>query len=193
MLHLKVFSQFLFYLIGTFLHEASHWFFAKLTLSRTPKTAIIEEEDENGIMQKKEVPGFTIVPKIKKDKVVYGHVYAIPLLRMFYIFIAAGPLIWIVALYYLLIETGYLHVVEMTDGRTLLGFDYINFFSFENWLVIYLSLQLLWAGTMSPQDVKMFFKGMFSLSFLIAFTIAFIAYDSYSGFVVTSYIKELLL
>lgn len=170
-LYISVFSQFLFYLPGTFLHEAAHWLVAKLTFSHVPSKAIIEEEDEDGNKIKRVISGFTIIPKIKKDQVVYGHVLSIPKAKAAFVFISSAPLIWFVVLYFLLTHYGYLTFLT-EDGEAYFKINYLEFFRLENWLLIYVSLQLIWAGTLSSQDIKMFLKGIFSISFLtiIAFT-----------------------
>lgn len=190
-LYIKVFFQFIFYLIGTFLHEFAHWTFAKLTFSETPSRATIEEEDENGNKIKIEVAGFTIIPKIKKDYVVYGHVLSIPKVNASLILISAAPLLWLVALYYLLFIYGYLEFL-VQDGEIYFSLNYKELFTFNNWLIIYISLQLLWAGTLSSQDVKMFFKGVFSPSFIIALFLFLSIYDFNNNFVILEYIKGLL-
>ena len=174
-LYIKVFSQFIFYLIGTFLHESAHWIGAKITFSQTPRSVIVDEEDDNGNTYKKKISGFTIIPKIKKDRVVYGHVYAIPKYNMFYTIIAAAPLIWFVVLYYLLAYYGF--VAMDIDKETLLfQLDYKSLFQFKNWLIFYISLQLIWAGTLSSQDIKMFFNGVFSISFFLFAISGFVIY-----------------
>ncbi|MBW6487542.1 hypothetical protein [Sulfurimonas sp.] len=165
-LYISVFTQFLFYLPGTFLHEAAHWIVAKLTFSHTPTKAIIEDEDENGNKIHKTVSGFTIIPKIKKDQVVYGHVLSIPKFDIALVFISAAPLVWIVALYYILSHYGYISL-GFENGNIYFSADYSSFFSLSNWLLIYIALQLIWASTLSSQDIKMFFKGVFSPSSFI--------------------------
>lgn len=164
-LYISVFSQFLFYLPGTFLHEASHWIAAKLTFSHTPSKAIIEEEDENGNKIQKVVAGFTIIPKIKKDQVVYGHVLSVPKLNAVMVLISVAPLVWLVVLYNLLSYYGYASMF-FKNGNIYFNMDYSNFFVLKNWLLFYITLQLIWAGTLSSQDIKMFFKGVFSPSFI---------------------------
>lgn len=174
-LYIKVFSQFIFYLIGTFLHESAHWIGAKITFSQTPSSVVVDEEDDNGNTYKKKVPGFTIIPKIKKDRVVYGHVYAIPKYNIFFTIIAAAPLVWFVALYYLLAYFGFVSI-DVDNGLLLFQLDYKDLFQFHNWLIVYISLQLIWAGTLSSQDIKMFFNGVFSISFAVFVLIAFAIY-----------------
>jgi len=174
-LYIKVFLQFIFYLIGTFLHEATHWIGAKTTFSQTPKSVVVDEEDDNGNTYKKKVSGFTIIPKIKKDRVVYGHVYAIPKYNMFYIIIAIAPIVWFVALYYLLAHYGFV-TININKETLLFQLDYKSLFQFQNWFIIYLSLQLIWAGTLSSQDIKMFLNGIFSISFFVLLLGVFIIY-----------------
>lgn len=166
MLYLHVFSRFIFYFFGTFLHESAHWIAAKLTFSYTPSSGFVEDEDINGNTYRKEVPGFTIIPKIKKDKVVYGHVLAVPRFKVAFIPIAMAPLVWWVALYYYLeyLEVLYLYVNYETIQ---IEFNYLSLFRMESILHIYVSLQLFWAGRLSSQDVKMIFVGLFSISSLI--------------------------
>ena len=165
-LYIKVFGQFIFYLIGTFLHEAAHWIGAKLTLSSTPSRALIEDEDANGNKIQREVAGFTIIPKIKKDSVVYGHVVAMPKFKAAYILIALAPLIWVVALYYILNYYEFLYIL-IENGSFYTEFNFTDFFRVDNLLIIYISLQLIWASTLSTQDIKMFFIGVFSISFIV--------------------------
>ena len=194
MLYVKVFTQFIFYLLGTFLHEAAHWVGAKITLSKTPMTVVVEEEDEDGKKYNKKIYGFTIIPKIKKDKVVYGHVYAIPKYNIFYTIIATAPLIWYVVLYYMFKYFGFIDITIDKDVF-FVSFNYHSFFQSENIFIIYLSMQLLWAGRLSSQDIKMFFTGFFSLSsiFFIIITLSIYTFahqDTMYHFI--NIIKELL-
>jgi hypothetical protein len=175
MLYIKVFSQFIFYLAGTFLHEIAHYIVAKLTFSTTPNEAFIEEEDRSGNKITKKVSGFTIVPRITKNQVIYGHVLAVPKFKIFYLPIAIAPLVWIVTLYYLLAYFGYLNI-DITNGGIYIDFAYGSFFTFDNWILVYISLQLLWAGTPSSQDIKMAFSGLFSISSLAVTCVLYACY-----------------
>jgi len=192
MLYIKVFLEFIFYLLGTFLHESAHWVGAILTLSYVPRKALIEEEDENGNKYKKEVAGFTIIPKIKKNHIVYGHVLSSPRIKAAFVIISIAPLVWLVALYYMLYTSGLLYF-SVEDGNIYFALDYKSLFSSENLLIIYLSLQLIWAGTLSSQDIKMFFVGVFSISFLV---IASVGLGIYLVFLdngdVINFIKEVI-
>lgn len=175
MLYIKVFLEFIFYFIGTFLHEAAHYAAAKLTFCEVPDKAIIEEEDGEGNIVKRKISGFTIVPRINKNQIIYGHVIAIPRLNAAYTLVAIAPLIWIAALFYFLSASNMLFA-SFEKGYLSIEFNYREFFSFENILTIFISLQLLWAGTLSSQDIKMFFKGVFSLSFFFISTTAYFCY-----------------
>ncbi|MFA6195334.1 MAG: hypothetical protein WC656_01665 [Sulfurimonas sp.] len=190
-LYIKVFSQFLFYLIGTFLHEAAHWIAAKLTLSETPAIAVIEEEDINGNKFKKTVSGFTIIPRIKKDYVVYGHVFSIPRINASLVLISAAPLVWFIALYYLLLNCGFIFIT-IENGKIFLNFNYKEFFTPQNLLIIYISLQLIWAGTLSSQDIKMFFKGVLSVSFIIIFLATITIYDFFNNYQIFHLLQRVL-
>lgn len=188
-LYLKVFSHFAFYLFGTFAHEMAHWIVAKLTLSQTPSSAMIEEEDENGNIHKKMVAGFTIIPRITKTKVVYGHVLSIPRIQAAFVLIAIAPLVWYVALYYFLSYYNLLFIA-IENGKIYLNFEYEAFLNYQNWLLLYISLQLLWAGKLSGQDIKVFFKGIFSISFLFIAFVGAIIYNFLNNNIILIYLKE---
>lgn len=188
MLYIKVFTQFIFYLIGTFLHEFAHYILAIVTFSTVPKTATVEEEDANGNKIQVQKKGFTIIPQIKTDKIVYGHVLAIPKIKAAFVLISIAPLIWIVVLYYMLTYLNYLHI-GINNGSFYSEFNYTNFFTLKNWLVIYMSLQLLWAGTLSPQDIKMFFSGLFSISSLLMIAVALWIYDFFNNHIILNFIQ----
>ncbi|MFK5855523.1 MAG: hypothetical protein QM503_05285 [Bacteroidota bacterium] len=188
MIYIKVFSQFIFYLIGTFLHEFAHYTLAVATLSTVPKMATVEEEDVNGNKIQVQKKGFTIIPEIKTDKIVYGHVLAIPKLKVAFVLISIAPLIWIVVLYYMLAYFNYLNI-NINNGNIYFEFNYIKFFVIKNWLIIYMSLQLLWAGTLSPQDMKMFFSGLFSISSLLIISVVLLTYDFFNNHILLNFIQ----
>jgi hypothetical protein len=177
--------------VGTFLHEAAHWTAAKITLSETPSSAVIEEEDENGNKFKKNVPGFTIIPRIKKDYVVYGHVFSIPRINASLVLISAAPLVWLVALYYLLLSYGFLYV-SLENGKLFFNLNYQKLFILDNWLILYVSLQLIWAGTLSSQDIRMFFKGLFSPSFIAIALVLVGIYDFRNNHQILHYFQKVL-
>ncbi len=176
MIYFKVFLKFIFNFPGTLSHEIAHWIGAKLTFSKTPLFATIEETDSDGKEYNKRVLGFKIIPSIKEDRIVYGHVIAYPIYKMAYIIIAAAPLVWFYVLYLMLNYYGLLNL-NIENGSVYMEFDFYSFFSFSNLLIIYLSLQLVWAGTLSSQDIKMFFVGVFSLSSLIVISSLIIIYS----------------
>jgi len=133
MIYIKVFSEFIFYFMGTFLHEAAHWVGAKLTLSRTPLFTTIEETDSNGNKFNKKVLGFKVIPSIKEDRIVYGHVIAYPIYKIAYIIIAVAPLVWFYVLYLILNNYGFLNL-DIDKGFLSVQFDYYDFFSLNNLL-----------------------------------------------------------
>jgi hypothetical protein len=95
--------------------------------------------------------GFSVVPRISGDRVVLGNVQAGTRFKVQSTFIAMAPLIWWLILYLLL-------------AHFTLSFGRFGSFSLVNIFLLWLTVQLLWAGRLSAQDIKTSFAGLFSLS-----------------------------
>jgi hypothetical protein len=118
--------------------------------------------------------GFSIWPKTSGNKMVFGNVSASVRFMVLHAFIAAAPLVWWVALYFLLKFVG---LITFLHALPDMGFDQFTKkagnLSLKHIIVVWLIFQLLWAGCLSTQDIKNFFKGIFSasgLAFIVAGT-----------------------
>ncbi len=129
----------LFFFFGTFLHEFAH-FIAALIFGKPA--------------------GFSVVPKISGDNLIFGNVKARTRFRVLSSFIAIAPLLWWVVLVLL-----FTHSYACSRGISHLSLPFgkgnsaisVIFF-------LWLLLQLLWAGRLSAQDIRTFFSGVFSPS-----------------------------
>ncbi len=134
----------LFFFFGTFLHEFAHYvaamFFGKPT-------------------------GFSVIPKVSGDDLVFGSVKARTRYRVFSSLIAAAPLAW---WFILILFLAHLRVmitsVDFPAVHVMLSPGRLRFFSPWNILFLWLAIQLLWAGRLSSQDIRTFFSGIFSPS-----------------------------
>jgi len=125
------------------LHELAHWLACKLVGAQ--------------------VTSFNLIPRIQKGYIVYGSVQSRVTYRAMFIPIALAPLLWWIVLYYFL---QYMQVLTIVwDAEQLaLSFAYQQFQDWQTWWILYISLQLLWAGRPSDQDFAVFWQGVFSMS-----------------------------
>jgi hypothetical protein len=141
---LKLILKIILYFPGTFAHEFSHWAFALLFGS---------------------TKGFNIMPRRDGDNLIFGSVSAAVRYKVFWIFIGAAPLLWWVALYMLLKYYLTMHaVIQAPKVYIALSFQRLASPSPVDLLFLWLMIQLLWAGRLSLQDIKMCLAGLFSVS-----------------------------
>lgn len=147
-MRIRLTVKFIFFFVGTFLHELAHYLFA-LMLGRAE--------------------GFSVLPAIDGDKLVFGSVKSRTRYKVLSAFIASAPLIWWAVLVLLMIH---LRLIIMRGS----GFPKIDFSLlsgrgrlFSRWdiLFIWLFLQMLWAGRLSATDMKNFAKGFLSVSGIV--------------------------
>ncbi len=143
-MRIRLLLKILFLFPGTFLHELSHYI-AALVFGRPA--------------------GFSVVPRISGDSLIFGSVKAGTRFRVFSSFIAIAPLVWWLVLYLFLAHFRVMRINRLTPGFDMtLSPGMMRFFSAGNLLLIWLAIQLLWAGRLSTRDIRTFFAGLFSLS-----------------------------
>lgn len=138
---------FIFYFIGTCLHELSHYV-AALLLGKAE--------------------GFSVIPRIEGNRFILGSVKSRVRYKFLSSFIAAAPLAWWAILFLLLL---YLHVIRLGNGIPIIAYELIakklRSFSFSDVFSLWLFMQMVWAGHLSIEDMKNIFKGIFSVSGLV--------------------------
>ena len=122
--------------------------------------------------------GFTIFPKREGNTVVFGRVTARVRYRVLSVFISAAPLIWWLA-FVLLME--HLNIVRISwsvpDIHFTLSQEIFKAFSLDTLFYLWLSVQLLWAGRLSVQDIKSLLAGIFCISGVVAVLFVFFVYQ----------------
>jgi hypothetical protein len=117
--------------------------------------------------------GFSVIPKVEGEKVVFGSVRSRTRYRILSSFVASAPLVWWALLIMLLIHFGLLRtgggMPEMNIAPVLRR---LHDFSLRDLLLIWLFIQLLWAGRLSVPDIKNSFRGLLSVSGLVFFATA---------------------
>jgi hypothetical protein len=159
---IRLLLKVVFLFVGTFLHELAHYA-AALVFGRPA--------------------GFSVVPRISGDSLIFGNVKAGTRYKVFSSFIAVSPLVWWLVLYLLL--------VHFRAARAIIDIPGVHFafgtrsFSLPNLFLLWLAVQLLWAGRLSSQDIRTFFAGLFSLSGLFlalaASTLIFVVHHLHPG------------
>lgn len=144
---IKFFFRSILCLVGTFLHEFSH--FAVALLLGKPE-------------------GFSIVPRMEGDVFIFGEVRARVRYKVLSVFIAAAPLIW-----WTLLLIMVRHALFGSQGTDMQGLSMsmlskkLTSFSAHDVFFLWLASQLLWAGRLSIQDIKTCIRGIISPSGLI--------------------------
>lgn len=141
---LKFILASVFFLPGTFLHELSHYIAALFLGS---------------------AEGFSIIPRRHGDSYVFGSVKSRTKFRILSSFVAAAPLVWWAVFVFLLIKSGLISEADGTLHYNLrvVG-DKIHSFNRNDILLLWLSIQLLWAGRLSSSDLINTIKGVLSPS-----------------------------
>ncbi len=147
MMSIRLILKSIFFFHGTFLHELAHYV-AALILGRAE--------------------GFSVWPKIQGGHFVFGSVNSRTRYKVLSSFIAFAPLIWWVVL---LLILRYLRIIGTDAGPCSINFRLIlkkvESLNLSKILFLWLFLQILWAGRPSLEDLKNFFKGLFSVSGII--------------------------
>ncbi len=139
----------IFYLPGTLLHEIAHLVgfkvmgFENLKLSIIPKNILSSYEITMGTATA------ALPSNYSKVRLLLPSIF---------------PKIFLVALYYFL---SYYNIVELEFYSNALGisifYEHFSLLDYKTYLILYISSQLIWASSLSFQDWKMFFTGLFSL------------------------------
>jgi hypothetical protein len=141
---IRLLPKIIFLFPGTFFHELAHYL-AAIVFGRPA--------------------GFSVIPRMSGDSLVFGNVRASTRLKVFSSFIAVAPLIWWLVLYLLLAHFRVMRIrADMSGVDVALSPERMKSFPLTNILLLWFAVQLLWAGRLSARDVKTFFAGLFSLS-----------------------------
>jgi hypothetical protein len=146
-LRIRLAFGFIFYFIGTCLHELAHYV-AALLLGKAE--------------------GFSVIPRIEGNRIVFGSVRSRVRYKFLASFIAAAPLVWWAILFLILL---YLNIIRLRNGIPDIGYELITkklrSFSFSDVFFLWVFVQMVWAGRLSVQDIKNVFRGIFSVSGLV--------------------------
>ena len=142
MTRLRLILKFIFFLPGTFLHELTHYV-AALILGKAE--------------------GFSVWPKVEGNSFIFGSVKSRTRVKVLSSFIAVAPILWWAVLFIIL-----RHVLfsrpEHSVGFFAAMTKGLKTFSYTDAVLLWLLVQILWAGRLSIQDIKNFFSGLLSVS-----------------------------
>jgi hypothetical protein len=145
---------FIFYFVGTCLHELAHYVAAFL-------------------LGKAEA--FSVIPRIEGNRFILGSVKSRVRYKLLSSFIAAAPLVWWAILFLILL---YLHIIRLRNGIPIIAYELIakklRSFSFSDVFSLWVFMQMVWAGRLSVQDIKNVFRGIFSVSGLVFLSVVII-------------------
>ncbi len=155
-MRIRLAFKFIFYFLGTCLHELAHYV-AALLLGKAE--------------------GFSIIPRIEGTRFVLGSVRSRVRYKFLSSFIASAPLVWWAILFLTLL---YLHIIQVRNGIPIIPSGLVakslKSVSFSDLFFLWVFVQLLWAGHLSVEDLKNVLKGILSVSgmvFLSVVTIVF--------------------
>lgn len=152
---IKMLITYVFYFPGLVLHEGSHALAALVTMSKITSIKLL--------------PSISFSPSSNAYTVTYGYVNSIGSYRVAYVLIGLAPIgLWLIPTY-IAQQNGWF------DYHTL-SIHWSQFLRLQNWWFILLIIQITWAGTPSSQDWKVFFHGLFSVSFAVLSTFAYLIY-----------------
>lgn len=151
-MRITVLLKIIFFFFGTFLHELAHYlsaaFFGK-------------------------AGGFSVVPKIEGDRLIFGSVTSRTKFKVLSSFIALAPLVWWVAL---LLIAMHFQLIKVSDRGPEINldpaFNKIRTFCRWDFFYVWLYIQMGWAGTLSSADIKNFFGGFLSASGIVLLSTA---------------------
>lgn len=154
--------KFVFFFLGTFLHESAHYFFALL-------------------LGKAE--GFSLLPRREGDNLVFGAVKSRTKFKVLSSFIAASPLLWWAVLFIMMVH---FRIIRISGNMPRFDFGLamrkIEHFSRWDFFYLWIFVQMIWAGKLSGADLKNFFRGFLSVSGLIFIIILAAIIYSYKRF-----------
>ncbi|MFO0752181.1 MAG: hypothetical protein U0411_02510 [Thermodesulfovibrionales bacterium] len=141
---LRILLKVVFYLTGSFLHELAHYI-AALLLGKPE--------------------GFSLIPRKRGRQIIFGSVTASYTYKVYGSLIAAAPLIWWGVLYLVLRDLGILQVaLDGSRFHLIVSAERAGKSLLAHLPFLWLSIQLLWAGRLSTQDLKEFVRGLVSPS-----------------------------
>ena len=121
--------------------------------------------------------GFTVLPRREGNAVVFGRVTARVRYRVLSVFISAAPLIWWLAFVLLMEHLGIVLINwSLPDVHFTLSQERFKAFSLDGLFYLWLSVQLLWAGRLSVQDIKSLLAGLFCISGVVTALVVFFVY-----------------
>ena len=158
---LRVWFRAIFYSVGTLLHELAHFVFLKpfgftdLKFSMIPKMVFVGGQ--------REIVFGSVSANLSSNKSSFW--WFIPSIM---------PIMWWVLLVYLLVHY---QILDISWNGNLLTSTYsitlgvLDFSELKTYFLLYAFSQLLWAGHLSRQDVKVMFSSLFSFGglFLVGF------------------------
>lgn len=147
---------FVFYFIGTCLHELTHYV-AALLLGKAE--------------------GFSVIPRTEGNRFIFGSVRSRVRYKFLSSLIAAAPLAWWAILLLILL---YLRIIRLRNGIPIIGYELIakklRSFSFSDAFSLWVFMQMVWAGRLSVQDINNVFKGIFSVSGLVFLSVVIVLF-----------------
>lgn len=137
------------YLAGTFLHELAH-LLAGMLLGRPA--------------------GFSILPRVQEDRVLFGSASVRVKYKVLGALVAAAPLLWWLVLYYTLLKQSRVLQISRAAVRidTALLLYKVQHPAASDLVLLWLGIQLLWAGRLSTADLKAVAAGLCSPSGALA-------------------------
>lgn len=158
---IRFIAKTIFYLPGTLLHEVAHLVGFKLMGFRNLKLSVIPKN----ILSSYEITMGTATASLPDN---YSKIRLI--------FPSIFPKIFIVALYYFLKYYNIIELEAYSNAFTVsIYYEHLSLLDYRTYLILYVFSQLIWASSLSFQDWKMFFTGLFSLGGMIVVVAIFIA------------------
>jgi len=148
--------KFIFYFFGTCLHELAHYV-AALLLGKAE--------------------GFSVIPRIEGTRFILGSVKSRVRYKVLSSFIAAAPLVWWAILFLTLL---YLHIIQVRNGMPIISSGLVakrlKSLSLSDLFLLWVFIQLLWAGHLSMDDLKNVVRGMLSVSGMVFLSVVIILF-----------------
>jgi hypothetical protein len=148
--------KFIFYFFGTCLHELAHYV-AALLLGKAE--------------------GFSVIPRIEGTRFILGSVKSRARYKVLSSFIAAAPLVWWAMTFFTLF---YLHVIQVRNGMPIISSGLVakrlKSVSLSDLFLLWVFIQLLWAGHLSLEDLKNVLRGLLSVSGMVFLSVVIILF-----------------
>ena len=155
-MRIRLAFKFIFYFFGTCLHELAHYV-AALLLGKAE--------------------GFSVIPRIEGTRFILGSVKSRVRYKVLSSFIAAAPLVWWAILFLTLL---YLHIIQVRNGMPIISSGLVakrlKSLSLSDLFLLWVFIQLLWAGHLSMDDLKNVVRGMLSVSGMVFLSVVIILF-----------------